>query len=897
VNKIILLPLLLLAVYAQAQPKLVGTLMYNGPRQGGSIFRTDLPGTTPGAIHAFDNFSLHQPMGGVCAGDGLWLYGCLRFDGTGNQGALYRIRQDGGGFTKVSDLNTSSNVSMPYYHSDGNIYVGAEFQLKKHDPVANTTTDIPFNAMVYVRNLLIDADDWVYYTGEPFSALRKMKTDGTQQTVLHAFDPATDGNNGAPGVTEIPGDSLFGVCMGGGANDGGTLFSIRKDGTQFTVHHHFTSATGMYPESKLVYFDGKLYGTTSQGGDFGYGVLYTINTDGSGYRVLYHFTAAGAAPNPAGNIAITSNGRIFGSYSQFYSSGGLAYRLFKVDTSGSNFQNFYSVDQRESGHFNQDILLTDDETIYLATATMGRHDGGVLNMADTATGGFSIHHFGYTPTGFRPASPLIRSVNKLYGVCTIGGITGNGVVFSTNIDGSAYTVLHEFSDAEGYQPHGRLREASDGKLYGVCQYGGGGNRGCIYRLDKNGSNFQIVYNFPDLAQGYWPVGGLTEDGTGALYGITYASFPGSSAVFKINKDGSNYTVLKLFNNTDIHYPFDGLVLSGNYLYGSCGYGGVENKGGIFRIQTNGTNYSVLHEFAGINDGANPMATPIIASNGKLYGTTTNGGDQGIGTVYSIEASGTNYTVLRSLSMTAEGGYPQSGIMQASDGLLYGTTFLSQTSGGAGILFSMNLNGTGFTIVKTFNGTTEGQGASTMLDLNGNFSLPVQWLSFSGMQQQQKVLLNWQTATEQSSLRFDIERSAPGTAFVKIGSVAGKSQSATTASYRFTDQHPLNGINYYRLKQVDIDGAFTYSKIVTIQTGQPAKVVLSPNPASNQLTVQLPAGTRVTKACILDAGGRLVVQQNIPPQSATVSINIRQLPKGWYTLRLTGAETVQVPFIK
>lgn len=886
-NKFLLILLLLTAV-AHAQPRLVTTIKYHGPKEGGGIFRADLPAATPGMIHTFDNFAPHMPLVGVCAGDNAWLYGNINFTGTGHTGACYRIKRDGTGFEIISSLDEPAKL-IPYYHTDGNIYFSNTFQLRKFNPVTHTVTSVPVASGMIVKNLLIDADDWVYYFSYTLG-LSKIKTDGSQETLLHTFINAIEGNDGSIGVTETPGDTLFGVQKYGGALDGGTLYSVKKDGSGFIIHHQFTAATGIYPESKLTYFDGKLYGTTTQGGNFGYGVLYTINADGSGYRVIRHFDPGSyGVPNPAGNISISSNGRIFGSFGQFYVSNTNSYRLFKIDTSGNNFEPFFPINQREGGHGNLDILLADDETIFVPTAEMGRHDGGALNQCDTAGVGSGLYHWGYSANGFRSTDGLIKATDgKLYGTTSIGGITGNGTVFSVNENGTGYTKLHEFSDAEGYEPGGKLLEAGDGKLYGACKQGGPTGTGCIYRMDKNGSNFQIVYNFQTFSNGYSPVGSLAEDNAGVLYGATFYSSPGFSVIFKMNRNGSNYTVLKLFDNAEIHYPYNGVTLSGGYLYGSCGYGGTENKGGVFRIKTDGTGYQLLRDFTGATDGVQAMSTPIVATNGKLYGSTVNGGSNGFGTIYSMDVTGSNYAIIKNFTDAADGSYPEAGLIQGSDGLLYGTTLFS--SPGGGNIFKMNLNGTGFSVVKTLDLSLEGQAANTLLDLNGNAPLPVQWLTFNATPVNKTVVLKWQTAQEQNSREFEIERSSDGNAFNKIGMVAAAGNSALTKDYSFTDSKPFKGTNYYRLRQTDLDGKFTYSKVITINFTGYGIITFYPNPVRDVLNINTNSSEPISTIIITDINGRLV-QQVKPALSGFVSVSVKNLPAGIYWIQVKTTQHV------
>jgi uncharacterized repeat protein (TIGR03803 family) len=886
---IIFYSFLVLANVSTAQPRLVGTLTYNGPQNGGIVFRNDLPSTAPSIIHAFNNLAPHGAMAGVVAGDSDWLYGVLNYNGATGNGGLYRIHRDGSGFTVLHNFAGNSQV-IPTYHTDGLIYFTDDYQIKKFNPANNTVTDVGNGG--FVKSLLIDSNDWIYFTN--FYTVSKIKTDGTGYIDLHTFTPATEGNGGSAGLTETPGDSLFGVNTVGGASDEGTLYSIKKDGSGFTIIHQFVAATGSIPESKLVYFDGKLYGTTSYGGIYGLGVLYTINTDGTGYRVLHHFNPGSPAVGYSlGNISIAANGRIFGSFSQFLYSGGVPYRLFKVDTSGENFEPFLSVqtyNQRDYGNSNQDILLTDnDETIFLITRDMGRHEGGALSVFDTSgIVGTSLHHFGFSPLGFKPADGLIKGRDqKLYGTTMVGGPDGNGTVYSMNADGSGYTKLHEFVDAEGYELSGKLLEASDGKLYGAAHWGGPANSGILYRMNKNGSSFQVIYTFPDFSDGYSPVGGLVEDNSGVLYGLAFYSSDGGS-IFKINKDGSNFTVLKIFNSPGIRYPYAGLVQFGNYLYGTCFSGGVESKGGIFRIRKDGTGYQEMHVFQGATDGAAPYAPLYLASNAKLYGTTSIGGSEGLGTVFRIDTSGSNYTVLKNFSSTADGSYPYTGVIQASDLLLYGSTASASGLGVyGGTIFRMNLDGSGYTMLHAFDDQAEGQSVSTLLDLNGNFVLPVELLSFNAEKKAGAVLLTWKTAQEQKSDRFEIERSADGNSYHSIGTVAASGNTAIVTTYSFTDHQPVDGINYYRLRQVDIDGLFAYSKTVSADFGRSGKLTVFPNPASDRLHVRWPQDGNFTQIRIVNSAGQVVIQKNV--NSSTPELNLEGLPKGWYTLQLIGKD--------
>lgn len=887
--------LIFISISLQAQPQLVGPLGYGGPQNGGGLFRLNLPGTTPGMVHLFNKLSPHRPTGGVVAGDDDWLYGSITYNGTNNEGAAYRIRRDGTGFIKLFDFGAGAiSVGTPYYHTDGKVYFNAYNSIKVFDPSVTGVTTLDPQGLVLNNNLWIDADDYIYYItfGE---RLVRIKTDGSLYEELHLFNSATEGLTGTIGVTPIPGNRIFGVMKYNGLNGGGTIYSINSDGTNFTVHHQFEQATGIEPESKLFYFDGKLFGTARQGGDNLLGVLYAIDANGTNYRVLRHFETSFGTGNPSGNIQISADGRIFGCYPQHHLDNSfIANRLWKADTSGANLENFFSVDQRQNGQYNLDILLSND-TIFLATQERGRHEGGVISYVDTfGNGPTPIHHFGAVANGFWPKTAVIKaSDGKLYGTASVGGPDGNGVVYSINAAGTGFLNLHTFLDAEGYEPAGELLEASNGKIYGGLRFGGPINTGCIYRMDKNGANFQIIYNFPDVTNAHWPVGDLIEGPGLVVYGMFEQSSNGSG-IFRMNLDGSNFTVIKHFASGELGGPGSGLRLYRGYLYGFS-YAGGTGRGGIFRIRLDGTGYQEMHVFNG-TDGSLPMESPVIGrTDGKIYGTASQGGTDGFGLVFSIDTSGTGFTILHQFA--TEAPYPHGQLIQASDGLLYGTTFWSNIGpGGGGIVFRLNTDGSGFLVLKEFNSETEGAGPGSIMDLTAT-ALPVQWGDFIAKQKEQTVLLEWKTVQEQNADQFIIERSNTNATFQPIGTITATGNTTTGTSYSFTDTDPFYGDNYYRLKQTDRDGNFTYSKTVRISFESRVDITLSPNPAQDNLTINLPANQTAKNISVTDASGRLVLRF-APGNRPVITIPVHNLSKGMYWLQVqTGQKSYRMPFMK
>ena len=164
-------------------------------------------------------------------------------------------------------------------------------------------------------------------------------------------------------------------------------------------------------------------------------------------------------------------------------------------------------------------------------------------------------------------------------------------------------------------------------------------------------------------------------------------------------------------------------------------------------------------------------------------------------------------------------------------------------------------------------------------------LPLTWGTFIGQQQNTTVLLSWFTHTEQNTKNFIIEHSSNGTNFKNVGTVAATGNSQLRSNYNFIHLTPVNGINYYRLLQADLDGKATYSKIVNVafNTNNTAFSVLQNPVVNNQLQVKLQKTTAIN---IYNSQGQLILTKVIA--SGAQTINLPMLAKGIYHIQ-AGAE--------
>lgn len=163
-------------------------------------------------------------------------------------------------------------------------------------------------------------------------------------------------------------------------------------------------------------------------------------------------------------------------------------------------------------------------------------------------------------------------------------------------------------------------------------------------------------------------------------------------------------------------------------------------------------------------------------------------------------------------------------------------------------------------------------------------LPVTLEYFKAALNFNAVEMHWRTAIEIANSHFFVERSADGRVFTAIGRVEGAGTSFEPNDYFFTDEFPLPGLNYCRLRQVDIDGSFSFSPVVTVMAGRPADIRLYPSPATDFLKVQWEKKANQNVLWeIFDQAGRLMQSGKFFTEVADFEINIAGLTEGVYTL--------------
>ena len=187
-----------------------------------------------------------------------------------------------------------------------------------------------------------------------------------------------------------------------------------------------------------------------------------------------------------------------------------------------------------------------------------------------------------------------------------------------------------------------------------------------------------------------------------------------------------------------------------------------------------------------------------------------------------------------------------------------------------------------------------QGGSTMsLD-----NLPVELTFFNGEVNNNEIILSWQTATEINNERFDIEYSTDGSAFETIEKINGAGDSFEQNNYRFQHNSPANGINYYRLKQVDFDGQFEYSKTISISLKTDNDWSLFPTRSQSEVTVEWEESFLANALEVIDLSGKVVFSKILDAEEKHAQVSVINLPTGAYFIKISNGRTISSkPFFK
>ncbi len=384
--------------------------------------------------------------------------------------------------------------------------------------------------------------------------------------------------------------------------------------------------------------------------------LYSFPSDNAG--------AAGA--NPTAGIIRGSDGNFYGTTAL----GGIndTGTIFEVTPSGTvtSLHNFSD----DSSFFNSDgadpkglLVLASDGNFYGTTAYGGTYDDGTV-FRISATGVFAAIYSFDAVTGANPQAGLIQgSDGNFYGTTLLGGSCNSGSVFCITPLGSL-TLLHSFSrnhnsgtagNVDGAEPYAPLTLAANGHLYGTTAFGGAYNSGTIFEMTLDGQ-FSVLHSFEDAVDesdyvntgGANPISALVQNSAGTIFGATYGGGDsGDGTLFSLAGDGGFTSVHSFNSQIDGSGPqLSSIQSTDGSIIGTTSYGGLNDEGTVFSLSPNGS-ISTLSAFGGDTDvdadGAGPLEGLALGADGCIYGTSNQGGAQDTGSVFKIAVADAGLT--------------------------------------------------------------------------------------------------------------------------------------------------------------------------------------------------------------------------------------------------------------
>lgn len=669
-------------------------------------------------------------------------YGTTYAGGTYDEGTVFQLTP-GGTLTTIYSFCSQINCADGAEPESGLVAAGGNYYGTTFTGGANglgtvfvvTKTGIltrlhsfaggPTEGAYPVAGLVLATDGNFYGTtsqgGNNFSGTVFKITPSGQLTTLYSFCSQTncsDGTYPTAGLVLASNGNFYGTTAFGGSTQGGTVFEITPAG-HLTTLYTFCSLTnctdGEQPWAGLVQAtNGNLYGTTAFGGvNGGTGTIFEMTPSGQ-LTTVYNFcsqTFCTDGTHPHAGLLQASDGNLYGT-----AQGGAGPNLwwsfgtvFGMTPAGqlTTLYDFCAQSYCSDGAYPYGGLAESGSGILFGATNYGGSylDGttftlplGLVPAKTPAASGNKAVKFAGIGHGADAAAPTarLRSNGAMVPDLSIPRITTPAPrtrakssaikkVAVANNSAPPVTSILDLDGANGAFPYlNSLTQGNDGNLYGTTTSGGAYEDGTVFQLTPGGT-LTTIYTFCSLtncADGVQPFSGLVQATNGNFYGTTPLGGIGAGTVYEITPAGVLTTLHNFCSEpgcADGNYSQAGLVQASNgYLYGTTSAGGGPNNGGVVFDITPAGQLTTLYNFCSLvncTDGTNPVGGLVQASNGNLYGTTNGGGANAAGTVFQITLGGTLTTLYSFCSQIncADGSNPSATLVQASDGNLYGTT--------------------------------------------------------------------------------------------------------------------------------------------------------------------------------------------------------------------------------
>lgn len=900
--------------------KMYGTTLFGGPNGFGVVFEwnpanntyTDLFDLTgPGAGNGYNFISNVTPYNNK-------IY-CGSYQGAANgAGALYVIDPslpNGSNATiiKVFDGSSGSSINnneMIVYNNNlyGTLYQGGPLSygtLFKVDPATNTFTKlVDFNYTTTGGNPL----GRLVPNGSKFIGMCTQggvngkgtiyEWDPASPTVLtkkYDFGVSNNDNPISPGSTfSIINSKFYATTYGGGFNDQGTLFEYDYATGIVTKKLNFNAAeNGRIPMGLPALLNGKIYGACYTAPQPDAGCIWEYDPSTNIYSRKFNFdmaTGSGSGNRP-NSSPVAFNGKLYGTTPSGGSGGWGVFYEFNPATNVYTKQDFQPI----GGAYPIGEPTLYNNKFYGMTTASGVGNNGIIYSYDPATATltklFDVQNAGSNT----PQGGFTVFNNKLYGTTSGSGANNFGGIIVFDPANNTASTVYSFASATGYNVS-NLMTLYNNKLYGNAKSAGANGRGAIFQFDPTTNIYTDLYDYVvGVGKGYDPLGGLTLNGN-KLYSIT-TEF---STIHVIEFDPATNTVTSKSSNTPASSYNLPLTHNGLGVFPAFIANGIANSCETYpTVVINGSNNNQWVPILS-NDGD---VVAEIKANGNILGNVDASTYINNGTVREYAY---NHQLYLDRNITIKVQNPPSSnvdlrlYIKASEFLALKNAMNSQnqpsgisTINDIAVLKNSDdcpssLSATPLRLSTTNENYEYGyvlkasvNSFSTFFFGKNNFSvLPVSLINFDAVKEDKRVNINWRVDNETAFSGYEVEKSLDNQNWQSIGSVTA-SNNTGVKTYSLPDEYPVAGTNYYRLKMLDKDGHFTYSKIVSINFSKPGLITLQPNPAKDFININNLVGYKQIQ--VFDLMGRMLIQKNI--QNNSEQLNISRFSRGQYLIKL------------
>jgi uncharacterized repeat protein (TIGR03803 family) len=709
-----------------------GTTLGGGANKEGAIFRI----TTNAAftlLASFNGLNGYNPNELVSGADGN-LYGTTLDGGTYDDGTVYQVTTNGT-LTSLASFGYASGGYLPYAglvlmpngnflgttYEGGAYGFGTVFQITPDGAVTVVYSFTGGGDGGHPSAALIGGTDGNFYgTTSRGGACQdgtvfRMSPNGALFSLVQ-FD-GYDGANPLAALVQGSDGNLYGTTQNGGVAGAGVIFrvNINSPGLQISAQ---PIAQDAYLGANVFFsvavignapfaYQWKENGTNlTDGGNISGSAtrvltilnvglansgLYSVLVTNTGNSVLSDGAALGVIESPPQiTMQPASQDLLVGESALFTVTvvGDLPLS-YQWQENGTNLTDGGQVSGSASSALTINNLVETNNGIYsviisnaIASATS---EGAVLTvfaLSSTGTTVAALHSFTGGDDGGVPNGLVLGANGLLYGTTQNGGAYGDGTVFSLSINGT-FTTLASFDGTNGAMPVASLIQGANGLFYGTTQLGGSNSSGTVFSINTNG-NINSLYSFAASNGSVGPFTSLVRDAAGNFYGASSNNaVPDGGDIFKMTPGGQLATLYSFPGTTNGTLPSGALALGtdGNF-YGMTTNGGAYGYGSVFKMTAAGM-VTNIYSFTGLEDGFSPAGQLALGTDGNFYGVTAfnNIVYQGTknlfyGTVFKITPGGvltTLYMLDGAVNFT-DGVNPDAGLVQASDGNFYGTTY-------------------------------------------------------------------------------------------------------------------------------------------------------------------------------------------------------------------------------